>query len=294
MGRIKNLVRNLNYLSKHSLWDQREEDIIYLTNKILDDAQYEFDLTDGNSIKPKILDGDDSFELIMKTGKSFVRTGDGEVKLMMGMDQPFQIYESELADGLRKLLSEKNDNLLVGINRNYYIPGYVRDFSPFYRRNGYDYRQYYKKILNPEIIYIDATLTGFQFGTHKEKSTIDRYEKWKNAFKDKNIVIVCGEGVLDKLQYDVFEKAKSKKYIYGPSKNAWSKKNSLIAQIKETTYNESIIVFILGMAGKVMAAELTEEGYVCWDVGHLAKYYDAFMRGIENSDENVKKFYEPD
>ena len=294
MGRIKNLVKNLNYLSKHSLWDQREDDIVYLTNKILDDAQYEFDLTDGNSTKPKILNSNESFDKIMKTSKSFVRTGDGEIKIMMGMDQPFQKYDPELAEGLRKLLSEKNDNLLVGINRNYYIPGYVRDFAPFYRRNGYDYRQYYKKILNPEITYIDATLTGFQFGTHKEKSTINKYEKWKDAFKDKNIVLVCGEGVLDKLQYDVFEKATNKKYIYGPSKDAWSQKNSLVAQIKEIATKDSIIVFILGMAGKVMIAELAEEGYTCWDVGHLAKYYDAFMRGIENTDENVKKFYAPD
>lgn len=294
MGRIKNLIRNLNYLSKHSLWDQRENDIVYLTNKILDDAQYEFNLTDGSTLKPVILNSDESFELIMNTGKSFVRTGDGEIKIMMGMDQPFQKYDSELADGLRKLLSEKSDNLLVGINRNYYIPGYIRDYSQFYRRNSYDYRQYYRKILNPRITYIDATLTGFQFGTHKEKSTIDRYEKWKNAFKDKDVVIVCGEGVLDKLQYDVFEKAKNKKYIYGPNRNAWSKKESLIAQIKKTTDKDSIIVFILGMAGKVMTAELAEEGYICWDVGHLAKYYDAFMHGIENTDENVKKFYEPD
>ena len=44
MGRIKNLIRNINYLTKHSLWDQREEDIVYLTDKILDDGFYEYEL----------------------------------------------------------------------------------------------------------------------------------------------------------------------------------------------------------------------------------------------------------
>lgn len=294
MRRIKNLLRNINYLMKHSLWDQREDDIVYLTNKILDDVQYEFDVNDGGTIKPNILDGEQSLDLILKTGKSFIRTSDGEVKIMMGLDQPFQKYDQALADGLRKLLSEKNDNLLVGINRNYYIPGYLWNYSSFYRRHAYDYRQYYKKILNPNITYIDATFTGFIFGTHKDEATINRYEKWKDAFAGKEIVIVCGEGVLDKLQYDIFERAKTKNFIYGPNKNAWSEKEKLMMQIKKFDNKNTIIVFILGMAGKVMAAELTECGYVCWDVGHLAKYYDAFMKGIENTEENISNFFSPD
>ena len=67
MGKIKNLLRNLNYLSKNSLWDQREKDIVYLTNKILDDVQYEYDLIDGGTVKPKILDGEKSLDLILET-----------------------------------------------------------------------------------------------------------------------------------------------------------------------------------------------------------------------------------
>lgn len=294
MKRIKNLLRNINYLSKHSLWDQREKDIVYLTNKILDDAQYEYDLTDGGNNKPKILDGEESLELILKSKKSFVRTGDGEIKIMMGMNQPFQHYDKELADGLIKIFSEKNDSLLVGINRNYYIPGYLRDYSDFYRRHAYDYRQYYKKILKQDMTYIDSTLTAFQFGTHTDRKTIERYDKWRNAFRDKDIIVVCGEGILNKLEYDVFELAKSKKYIYGPTKDAWSVHESITKEIEKHNANNSIIVFILGMAGKVMASELTKQGYVCWDVGHLAKYYDAYMTGIENTEENRQRFYAPD
>ena len=294
MGKIKNLLRNLNYLSKNSLWDQREKDIVYLTNKILDDVQYEYDLIDGGTVKPKILDGEKSLDLILETRKSFVRTSDGEVKIMMGMDQPFQNYDRDLADGLRKILSEKKENLLVGINRNYYIPGYVRNYSDFYRRYAYDYRQYYKKILNPEITYIDATLTGYQFGKHKDLVNVKRYEKWRKAFENENIIIVSGVGVLEKLQYDIFELAKSMIYIYGPSKNAWTEHDRIMKEIQEQKVDNPIIVFILGMAGKVMAAELAEQGYTCWDVGHLAKYYDAFMKGMEGTEDNIRKFYAPD
>lgn len=65
-------------------------------------------------------------------------------------------------------------------------------------------------------------------------------------------------------------------------------------EIQEQKVDNPIIVFILGMAGKVMAAELAEQGYTCWDVGHLAKYYDAFMKGMEGTEDNIRKFYAPD
>lgn len=294
MSRIKNIIRNINYLSKHSLWDKREEDIVYLTNKILDDVQYEYELNDGITEKFKILDSEASFDLIMQTGKSFVRTGDGEIKILMGIDQPFQKYSLSLSQGLARLLSEKRDDLLVGINRNYFVPGYISNYSPFFRRYAYDYRQYYKKICNTNITYIDSTLTGYILGDHNSDIVISRFKRWKEAFIDKEIVIVCGESVLKKLEFDIFENARSRRYIYGPSKNAWEERDYLVKEIHKNVNKNQLIIFILGMAGKVLTSELTEEGYTCWDVGHLAKYYDAFMKGIDNTEENIKDFFAPD
>ena len=93
LDRIKNLVRNINYLTKHSLWEQREEDIVFLTNKILDDGVYEYGLDLTGYEKLNILDLWDSIEYIAKTNKSFVRFGDGEINLMKGISQPFQEYD---------------------------------------------------------------------------------------------------------------------------------------------------------------------------------------------------------
>lgn len=36
---------------------------------------------------------------------------------MLGMDQPFQRYEKEIDDILRKLLKEPREDIYVGINR---------------------------------------------------------------------------------------------------------------------------------------------------------------------------------
>lgn len=294
MNRIKTFFRNINYLTKHSLWDQREDDIVYLSNKILDDVQYEYEVYNPKSKKPNILDAEESIDLILASKKSFVRTGDGEIKIMMGMDQPFQEYDAELAKGLKRLLHGDNEDMLVGINRNYYIPGYETDYSSFYRRFAYDYRKFYETVLNPNVTYIDATCTGYRLGDHNNPKVIKRYEQWKNAFRDKDIVLISGNGILEKLEYDVFELAKSKLKIYAPAINAWREHERIMADIITNAPKDSILVFILGMAGKVMSFELTKLGYTCWDVGHLAKYYDAFMKGMEGSDENRQNFYAPD
>ena len=91
----------------------------------------------------------------------------------------------------------------------------------------------------------------------------------------------------------MFEKARSKKFIYGPRINAWDEHDRLIGEIKKVD-KETTIVFILGMAGKAMIPEISEMGYTAWDVGHLAKSYNAYMTEMPITEENKSKFYAPD
>ena len=291
--RIKNFVRNINYLTKHSLWDQREEDIVYLTNKILDDSVYEFGQVPKNYKQLTILSPEDTFELIKNHPKSFVRTGDGEVKLMKGMDQPFQKYEKEIADRLTDMLEHPREDLYVGINRNYFISLLEKGNPEFYRRWAYEYRTFYREHCAADGTYIDSTFTSLNGETSREKQEI-WYEKWKDLFAGRDIVVVCGEGILDKLEHDIFERAKSKRLIQGPRISAWDKHDELIHEITATVRKDQVLVFILGMAGKAMIPELTDMGYLCWDVGHLAKYYNAYMTNMEWTQENTAKFYAPD
>lgn len=293
MSRIKNFLRNINYLTKHSLWDDKEAQIAYLTSKILDDGIYEYGLELPDISKLQILDAAQSFALIKKENKSFIRTGDGEVKLMLGMDQPFQKYEKEVADRLIQLLEEPRDDIYVGINRHYFIPLIPQGNPYYYRRNAYDFRNFYMRHCALQAIYIDATFTSYNCDAD-QKEIEYHYNCWREMFENRDIVVVCGQGILDKLEYDVFELAGTKKYIYGPSKHAWDQHDELIKRIRTEISKDQLLVFILGMAGKAMIPELTDMGYVCWDVGHLAKYYNAYMTGMVWTEENRKKFYAPD
>lgn len=294
LKRIKNLIRNVNYLSKHSLWDDKEELIVYLTNKILDDVSYEYNLDSSGIKKLTILNTDQTLDLIEKTNKSFVRTGDGEIKAMMGENHAFQKYEKEVTNRLINLLEQPGDNILVGVNRNYFIPLNQMDDNRYYRRNAYDFRRFYDKHCNVDNLYIDACCTGDRYKYNDKKTIKKLYERWKNLFKGRDLVIICGEGILNSLEYDIFELANSKDYIYGPKINAWDKHDEIINEITNNISKDKILIFILGQAGKAMIPELTDMGYVCWDVGHLAKYYNAYMTNMEWNKENTVKFYAPD
>lgn len=290
MGRIKNFIRNINYLTKHSLWDQREDDIAYLTDKILDDSSYEYNITYPRQKILKILTAEETMQEIISSGKSFIRTGDGEISLMMGKNHSFQDYNEEIAERLLKMLHNPPDNILVGLNRVYFVSLGQKKNRNYYRRNAYDFRKFYLENCSSEATYIDATCTGPFFFSDSKDMLVNHYEEWKKMFRNRDIVVVCGEGLLDEYEYDVFEYANCKGIINCPRTNAWKKKDEIVQKIHNYS-TDILLVFILGQAGKAMIYELVEEGYVCWDVGHLAKYYNALMKGISW---NNASFYAPD
>lgn len=295
MSRIKNLLRNINYLMKHSLWDQREEDIVYLTNKILDDGIYEYGLELPAYGKLKILSKNDTIDAILQSNKSFVRMNDGEIRIMQGMDQPFQQYEPVIAETLVELLKNQREDILVGVNRGYYEPHFRANKNNYYRRFAYDFRRYLDEHCNFESTYIDGGCTfNYVLGYSNDEITHMFWEKWRNAFKGKRLIIICGEKLLEEMNYNIFDDAESIKYIYGPRKNAWDQHDELIKKIKNES-KDNLLIFILGMAGKAMIPEVTDMGYIAWDIGHLAKGYNAYMAGmILQTPESISNFYAPD
>lgn len=63
------------------------------------------------------LDSRTSLQEILRTGKSFIRFGDGEAKLMLGADWPTQLESKALAQGLYRILEDYSSdcNYLVGV-----------------------------------------------------------------------------------------------------------------------------------------------------------------------------------
>lgn len=291
--RIRN---NVAYLIKYDLNEVEYERTFRLTDKIIEDCVYEFDEIKDTIVKLDIADEDESIEMLLTKPKSFCRFGDGEIKLIQGIDQSFQEYNSDLAVRLDSILKSDRKDIYVGLNRAYFHSpiGCSERNKKFYRVYNSEYRRFFVSHCNPDRKYIDA---GFLTAYYRFDDDYDygkHYQNMKELFRGKKIALICGEGIDAKLQYDVFELAIEKIVMNGPAKNAFSCYKELLDKIVKTIDTSYTLCLILGMTAKVMVPELTDLGYMAWDIGHLAKDYDVYMQGLEKNQNNINNFWAPD
>lgn len=288
------LFKNIKYLMKTNL-NERINSIEY--NTLMDiEQKYIYELADKikNIVKPKILDYDETLALVTTRKKSFCRIGDGEIDIMLGKDIPFQHYDPELARIMTEILRDKTTDMYIGINYSYfYDTSYMTpEFRKFYLMGTTQHREFLVSNCNCDRTYINATFNQIYMGgdsfNHEEY-----YNSLRHMFEGEKIVVFVGEGVLDNLKHDIFELSVSKEFIYGPSKDAFSEYKNILKKAK-TYSKEYILCFILGPASKALVYQLTKDGYMAWDIGHMAKDYNAYKEKMVKDQEFVKLFYAPD
>lgn len=291
--RVINVLRNIKYLTRVALADRDGEQMFQTLLRAEDLYIYEMqDLGKQNIMQ--VLDYEETVSLLVNKPKSFCRFGDGEIVLMNGQSISFQEYDSELAEGLKKILSDNDKTMYVGINYNYFhSTRQLNEFNrKFYLTEVKPYRDFLNKICNKDRTYIAA-------GFNQLYMALDNYDYKKHydnlikLLEDKEIVLFAGNGIIDKLKYNIFDYAKSCIYETGPIKNAFSDFDNLMERSRKYPKTK-VICFILGPASKLLVATLNQEGYMAWDIGHLAKDYDAYCQNIEKTDNNIIEFYRPD
>lgn len=293
---LKRIINNVKYFVKYD-FAEKELDIIYKAKDgAVEDCVYELE-EDKIILKNLfVLDEIETFNSLQTNPKSFARFGDGEISIIQGKDCNFQKYDPVLAKKLLMLLQTKRDDIYVALNRSYFHSAfnYSENNHRFYRLFGTEYRRFFINVCDPTNIYLDACCFGGYFRL-KEDTNFDLvYERNKNLFRGKKLAIVAGEGLLSKLQYDVFEYAEEKIIIPAPSSNAFSKYDDIIREIETKVPKNYIVCLILGQTATVMVADLTDKGYLAWDIGHLPKDYNAYMNKMARSKENLESYWKAD
>ena len=293
---IITLLRNIKFLMSVHLKEYTRDKMYEMITLIEDYCKYEF-LDEDNPYEKdtlEILDYEKTLDLLLMQPRSFCRFGDGEIDLINGKSIAFQNYDAKLADIMLTILKENNSDLYIGINYNYFhstrgLSAYNRKF---YMLNAKPYRDFLLKNCNRERIYIAAAFNQYyMFSEHLEYR--EYYFKIKFLFKNRKLIIFAGKDVFSDIKYDVFEMAESKEYIAEPNRNAFEKYEDILNNARGYT-KDHVLCFILGPTSKALVYQLAKEGYLAWDIGHMAKDYDAFMRGIEKTAENTRSFYAPD
>ena len=290
------ILNNISYLIRTDLKQQELEQTYRIKDEVLEECVYELEEYQKRLIRLQVLDSAQTIQLLSDHPMSFSRFGDGEIHIMQGMDQPFQNYDPQLAEKMLAILSGKRTDMYVGLNQAYFQSplNFAERNRKFYRINGTRYRRFFADHCYPDRLYLDASCFGAYYRYPDGFDFEGHYARIKALFAGKKIAVVCGEGVFEKLKYNVFEEAADFMVVHGPRLHAFSQYSALMEKIEKTVPKDYLICLILGQTATVMVPDLTDMGYMTWDVGHIAKDYDAYKKQTAKTQANMDAFWAPD
>lgn len=241
----------------------------YKLNKILAKIyQYIY----SNGMKYNALNSEESLEEIIKSGKSFMRFGDGESKLMLGGDWPTQWHSQELSDGLWAIFEEygHNSNYLIGVGNSHLtrsVNSLKKDNKHRTWRNSlFCMRRFLVKDLSLPFIEANMLRVG-PVGLQRKQIS--------KMWQDFSQVIL----VQNKIEYfDWFNKEypnKESYFVKVPDKNAFEVMHKCLdeimklIEIHKLRKDKLVIMVAMGPSGKVMIHKLCKEGFCCYDMGNF-------------------------
>ena len=244
---------------------------------------------------PDIRDFEETAKILAETDASIARFGDGEFTLMQGRGIPFQRADAQLAARLAGILAKPPPGCLVGVPRLCWF-----DDRRFAEHDNLWWLRYMKTNGTWLEAHMDAAATYFDsFVSLFSRATVPGYDVGgmfdclRRIWDGKDVLVVCGQGIFDGFEHDVFDNAQSVEFVYGPKRDAWGVYDTMLAQVKAAAKGRVVLV-VLGPTATVMAADLAAAGIRALDLGHLAKAYNAFRTGADRSGKAAKTFYKAD
>lgn len=285
--RIRTLRKNIRTLSKKRL---NLDELDY--SKIIENILYY--IPNSNITRPKIYNAQETIDFLLNSEKSLARFGDGEIVLINGGNIGYQKYDPILAQKLKEILKNNQENLMVGINHWYYYPKYdinsdsvTKNFSLY---NAPILRNKLNDLINYSKEYCDAGFTGNAVYDNERKIF---FENIKKLWESKSVVLVHCKEAYEKLKFNIFDNAKEQINVFVPNIDSFSVYGEVLNKLLNFEKNY-LIILMCGPLGKVLASDLAKANLRALDLGHIAKSYDFAMRGIENTSETTKDFYAPD
>lgn len=245
----------------------------------------------GNKLT--ILTTDETLHLMENEKISFLRYGDGELAIINGESIPFQEYDERLARRLKKLLKSDKEGLRIGIPYYYMHPvKNLNDFVSGFAKSLSAQRRFLCRHCSKDMTYIDTAITQV-YQTYKKYDFKNYYKRMQNLLKNRDLTIICGEGVLDRLEYKAFAVCRSVEFVTAPSMNAYAEYESILKAALQTD-KKRLVCVVLGPTAKALVCDLHKRGYQAWDMGHYFKDYDSYMRKRPRTEDEIIRFYKPD
>lgn len=221
---------------------------------------------------------DETLDILLNTEKSMVRFGDGEIVVIAGRSIPTQSGNSDISEGLKRILSYPYEDLIVTVpdifgNLNIYVPSskhFWQDHLMFFRHT-------YEKYCNINKIYYNTSVTR-GYITYADKShSADWFEKFRRVWEGKKVVVVEGAATHNGVGNDLLNLADSVERIICPSKNAFSVRKKIIKECLKFG-KDRLFLLSVGVTAKFLTEELFLNGYRAIDIGNLDMEYEWFLQ----------------
>ncbi|MCW3763267.1 SP_1767 family glycosyltransferase [Weissella confusa] len=231
--------------------------------------------------KIKVKDNNESLDLILKNNMSVVRFGDGEFDLIRGDSIPYQNYEPDLAEKLKKIILRGNfNNTLVclpdvfqNLDRyTHYAQGF---YEPVFFPKNYSFLQEIAQTNN----WYGSTFISRPYIDLVDKSkSAETFTKLKQLWQGQDLLIVEGALTRSGVGNDLFADAKSIKRILCPAKNSYQQIDQIEQAIRANAENR-LILLMLGPTAKVIVDDLQDLSNQMIDIGHIDSEYEWFKMG---------------
>jgi glycosyltransferase family protein len=229
---------------------------------------------------PKIMTIEETLDLIINSNVSVARFGDGEINLLSPEHAiGFQQGSIQLSEKLKEVLLSDNPLCIICIPSTIYTLENVRFLSKITWKNLI--MEFYPKVkpyLNLFKKYPNTLVTRpYIDWIDRNKKAKERFDKLKQIWLKKDILIIEGEFTKLGVNNDLFDNAKSIKRIITLNKNSFSKYNDIFQYVIEEVDRNYLILIALGPTATILAYDLSKKGYRAIDVGHIDIEYEWFL-----------------
>ncbi|MDE6184466.1 MAG: GT-D fold domain-containing protein [Lachnospiraceae bacterium] len=231
---------------------------------------------------------DDTIDKLIHSMDSFVRFGDGEIQIIEGNGILLQDYDKVLAERLYEILQYRQEHVLVGIPDIFgSLEQYTDKSKSFWKEHLFLFRKTYLKYCNTDRVYENAFFSRLYY-IYKDKEQSGKwFERVREIWRDKNVVIVEGEGTHTGVGNDLMDTAAGVERILCPGTNAYR----AYPEIRKACLSlgkDKLFLLAVGNTAKLLVSDLAKEGYRAIDIGNLDLEYEWYLHK-DVQKEKVKK-----
>ncbi|MEL1240100.1 SP_1767 family glycosyltransferase [Flavobacterium flavipallidum] len=237
-----------------------------------------------NFPKYNVLSVEETITDIVTNKKSLSRFGDGEFRLVnRERNIVFQSLSNEIADRLSEVLNSKLPNHLVAIPSSFVS---VKEFKREAKIHWLHFINQYgdqiaQSITNKKYVFGNAFISRFYIDYQSKKDAVKVVRLLKEIWNLKDVVIVEGEFSRLGVGNDLFGNAKTLQRIICPSKDAFSKYDTIL-EIAKLHGKHKLILIALGPTASVLAYDLAKSNYWAIDIGHVDVEYMWMLQNAKN------------